>query len=931
MRRLLLALFVLTSLLCAWAAPAQAEFGLHGLEVVAEEADGSVDSLAGSHPFGVRTGFAVNTLEDPVLKFQVPDQDFRDLTIDVPPGFIADRDATPQCTTAEFRPPGGEQPACSKASTVGHVVVEISGPGQFFSSPVYNLVPPSGSVAKLGLQVLGVPVTVELGLSRTAPYHGVAKLSNTLQVLPFYSSQLTLWGTPADSRHDDEREGEHLSGERPFLTLPGSCTGPLQSVLQAISWQDSFFEQTIESHGDAGEPLGMQDCSALDFAPTLSAQPTNHSAESPTGIDVDVDITDPGLTSGAGRAASDIQKAVVELPEGMTANPSVAEGLGTCSEEDLEEETLDSAPGEGCPQSSKVGTVEVESPVLKGVLLKGQLFIATQNANPFHSLLALYLVVKDPGLGILVKLPAKIEPDPRTGRLVTTFGLHPFELPQVPLSHVHFHFREGARSPLITPPLCGTYETNARFTPWSDPARIYETTPSFTIDSGVGGGPCRTGSEPFEPGMEAGTLSAQAGSYSPLDLRLTRRDGDQDLTKVSFTLPPGLLGSIAGVSQCPDAAIAAARTKSGRSERTNPSCPANSLIGHTLAGAGVGSQLTYVPGSLYLAGPYNGDPVSVVAIVPAVAGPFDVGTVVVREALKLNPQTAEVEVDGSRSEPIPHILAGIPLRVRDVRVDADRPNFTLNPTNCDPFAVRGTIWGGGADPFSSLDDSPVSRSAPFQAVNCAKLGFKPSLTLRLKGGTRRGAHPALTTVVTPRPGDANFGSAVVTLPRSAFLDQGHIRTVCTRVQFAANACPPGSIYGHVTAWTPLLDEPVEGPVYLRSSNHNLPDLVMALKGPPLHEFEVELDGRIDSHNGGIRASFESIPDVPVSRFILQMPAGKKGLIVNSRNLCSHRSLADAVLAGQNGRVLESSPQVRASGCPTHKRKHKAQRAHRRRG
>ena len=407
--------------------------------------------------------------------------------------------------------------------------------------------------------------------------------------------------------------------------------------------------------------------------------------------------------------------------------------------------------------------------------------------------------------------------------------------------------------------------------------------------------------------------------------RITRPDGNQDLTKFSFTMPPGLLGRPAGVARCSEAQIAAARAKSGRAEQASPSCPANSQIGTTLAGAGVGSELTYVPGRLYLAGPFQGKPLSVAAIVPAVAGPFDVGTVVVRVGVGLDPKTAQLEVDGSSSEPIPHILAGIPLRVRDVRVLTDREHFTLNPTNCDPFATHAGIWGGGGNPFSTLDDSPVARQARFQAANCAALGFRPRLSLTLKGGTRRGSHPALRAVVRPREGDANFAEAVVTLPRSAFLDQAHIRTICTRVQFAARACPKGSIYGKARAFSPLLDEPAEGPVYLRSSSHNLPDLVVALKGPPSAEVEVELVGRIDSRHGGIRASFEGIPDVPVSRFQMDMQGGKKGLIVNSRNLCARTSRADAQLTGQNGLLYSSAPAVGAAGCGGKK----ASRGHRR--
>jgi hypothetical protein len=255
------------------------------------------------------------------------------------------------------------------------------------------------------------------------------------------------------------------------------------------------------------------------------------------------------------------------------------------------------------------------------------------------------------------------------------------------------------------------------------------------------------------------------------------------------------------------------------------------------------------------------------------------------------------------------------LKLRDLRVYADRSKFTFNPTSCEPSSARATLFGSFLDVFSPADDVPVSLSDRYQAAGCAGLGFKPKFTLNLKGGTKRGGHPALRVEVNPRPDDANFAKAIVTLPRSAFLDQAHIRTICTRVQFAAKSCPAASIYGHATAYTPILgNEPAEGPVYLRSSSHKLPDLVMALKGPPSAAAEVNVVGRIDSHKGGIRGSFETIPDLPISKFILNMQGAKKGLIINSRDLCAHDSRATAKLTGQNGRRDDFNPLVRAAGC-----------------
>ena len=391
-------------------------------------------------------------------------------------------------------------------------------------------------------------------------------------------------------------------------------------------------------------------------------------------------------------------------------------------------------------------------------------------------------------------------------------------------------------------------------------------------------------------------------------MRLTRRDGDQDLTRFDATLPPGVVAKLAGVDKCSDAQIALAKAKTGLAEIASPSCPLNSRIGGVIGGAGVGSQLTYVHGSIYLAGPFGGAPLSVVAIVPAVAGPFDVGTIVTRQALQVDPRTGEVTADGAHSDPIPHILAGIPLAVRDIQVNVDRSAFTVNPTDCSPFATRAQIFGGGADLFSSVDDSPVGREARYQAANCASLAFKPRLWLKLKGGTHRGGHPRLRALLRPRSQDANIAGTVVRLPSSAFLDQAHIRTICTRVQYTAGAghgaeCPPGAVYGHVRAFSPLLAEPLEGPAFLRSSNHNLPDLVLSLHG--LVDFEAV--ARIDSKHGGIRASFAGVPDVAISKVVVNMRGGKKGLIVNSSDLCAAKHRANVHLDAHNGKQLDHAP------------------------
>lgn len=908
------------------AAPAAAQFGLEDFQARVLNADGSENTQAGSHPFVSIVSFAVKTKDDPELGI-VPDEAAKTVRFNLPPGFIGSRTAVPTCTTADFLTiDSNARNACPDNTAVGVTRVGVAKSTAAFEAAVYNLVPPPGVAVKLGFVATGgIPITVDVGLNTAAPTNVVSGAVNIQQAANFYNAEFQLWGVPADHAHDPYRgnclntepgpQGQPQSigicntgaAQVPFVTLPRSCTGPVITSYEAVSWQHPDAEPV---RGDFTGPA-MTGCSKLSFAPGIAAKPTASSAESASGLDFSIDFKNEGLTNPSGLSQSDLKAITVTLPVGVTVNPSAANGLAVCSRAAYEAESLATGAGEGCPQASKIGDVSVQSQLLaEGETLDGSVFLASQDDNPFGSLVALYLVIKNRQLGVLVKQAGEVRPSEsgaNAGQLVTTFS----DIPQVPFSHLDFHFSEGARGALVTPPACGTYTTQARLTPWADPAHPLDTTASFSINSGVGGGACPPGGlAPFKPGFEAGSLNNSAGAYSPFVMRLTRADGEQDMTRFDAVLPKGVIGKLAGVAQCPEAAVAAAKAKSGRAELANPSCPANSQIGRTLGGAGVGGVLTYVPGKLYLGGPFAGAPLSAIAITPAVAGPFDVGTVVVHEALNVNPETAEVEVDGARSDPIPHILKGIPLKLRDLRIYADRPNFTLNPTSCAKKKAKATLWGSFLDVFNPADDKPVSLSDRYQAASCASLKFKPNLALSLKGGTKRASHPALKGVLTyPKgAGYANIAKVVTTLPHSAFLDQAHIRTVCTRVQFAAKKCPPGSIYGKARATTPLLDEPLAGPVYLRSSNHPLPDLVIALHGI----VDFNLVGRVDSVNGGIRVSFESAPDAPVSKFVLEMRGGKKGLIINSRNLCAHQSRAKVAYTAQNGKTYEQKPVVKAS-------------------
>jgi hypothetical protein len=560
-----------------------------------------------------------------------------------------------------------------------------------------------------------------------------------------------------------------------------------------------------------------------------------------------------------------------------------------------------------------LGTAEIKTPILENPLV-GEVFLAAQEENPFGSLIAVYLVVNDPLTGVIIKLPGEVQTDPVTGRLTTIFD----NSPQLPFEDLTLRFRGGGpRSEFATSEVCGNYPTEGTWTPWSAPESgpPAQTTDSFNISQGCSSS---AGARPFSPSFEAGTTATKAGAYAPLVIKVNRKDGEQELSRLDFTLPKGLIGKLAGIPYCSDAAIKSAEAKTGRAEQAAPSCPTASQIGSVQTAAGVGTEPLHVSGNLYLAGPYKGAPVSSVVVTPALAGPFDLGTVVIRAPLYVDPESTQLT---AKSDPIPTILKGIPLKLRAVAINVDRPGFILNPTSCEPKSASASLTGssGGAA-------NPSNR---FQVGACADLGFAPKLELSLKGGTKRNKNPALTAVLTQPAAQANIAKVAVTLPHSEFLDQSHIRTVCTRVQFAAQACPAAAIYGEAEAITPLLDQPLKGPVYLRSSTNKLPDLVVALKGPASQPIEVNLAGRIDSVKGGIRNSFELVPDAPVTRFVLKMQGGKKGLLVNSTDICARVNKASVKMEGQNAKLANSSPAVKGQ-CGSQRKKSKKAKGQKRR-
>jgi hypothetical protein len=931
----------LVTLLCACAvlvvlgvpAQASAAFGFlagsAGFEALVTRDGGAPVSQAGSHPAAFIAHLAFNQ------QGAFSDGDVRDLSLELPPGLIENPSAVAQCSQAAFHSPrkspfetsrSGE--SCSDGAQIGVLSLTSShGGGETRSFGIFNLQPPPGAPSQLGANPYGAPITFAPAVRQAGGEYGLTlQAKNISQLVSIKALELTIWGTPWSVSHDAQRgdclkEAEPAFGwakcsigppssnpATPYLTMPTSCDGPLTFSATASSWQQP---QTVSQSSQAP---ALEGCNSLAFVPNPRGLLSDPRASSPSGYDFEILQDTGGITEPNRFASSAVRKAVVTLPEGVTINPSVGAGLGVCTPAGYEAETPSSPPGAGCPNQSKIGDFTVKSPLFDETV-DGSLFLAAPFQNPFGSLIAVYLVAKAPQRGILVKVAGNLQADPATGRLTATFD----RLPQLPYSNLRVHFREGQRSPLASPPACGTFSTQIDLTAWRDPNLTRHTSSPATIAAGVGGGPCPSGLAPFTPTALAGSINSNAGSYTPFYLRLARSDSEQEITSYSAQLPRGLLGKIAGVPFCPEAAIAAAKQRTGVAERDNPSCPAASLIGHTYSGYGLGSVLSYAPGNLYLAGPYHGSPISVVAIDSALVGPFDLGVVIVRSAIKVDPQTTQVSIDSAGSDPIPHIIDGIPIHLRDVRVYIDRPSFAVNPTSCNRFSVASTLQGSGARFSDPADDTFADAIYNYQAFNCGSLGFKPAISLRMKGQTKRGDYPSLRVKVTPRPGDANIASAQVALPPSVFLAQNHIDTLCTKGQFARKACPPGSIYGQATAYTPLIEEPLSGPVYLRSSDNLLPDLVFALNGRGI---EVDLAGKIDSLHGGLRGSFDLIPDAPVSKFILRMRGGKHGILQNAANVCTSTQLGSARFSGQSNQALRLRPRLQANCAHGHKGKAK---------
>ena len=861
----------------------------------------------------------------------------RDIIVDLPPGLVGDPLAMPRCSDKAFYELIVS--ACPGDTQVGVLYVEIPGLGRVGPLSLSNLTPPNGIAARFGFVINGLKV-LEDATVRTGQGYGVEFTTDNISVPELATVSETVWGVPAAHAHDPERicgeSGSVTPGcstnaaPQPFLTLPTSCEAPLESTLRTISTEGQEATVSGVSVDGGGNPSVLSGCERLAFTPFTTLAPDTQEASTPSGLTVHVKVPQTGALNPEGLADSDVENTTVALPAGVAINPAGANGLEACSEAQIGYLPGQSAPpgdlrftpaAPSCPLGSKIATVKITTPLLENAL-EGAVYLAEPapngeaGKNPFASLIALYIVAQDPVSGVLVKLPGQSVLDPVTGQITTTF----LDTPPLPFEDLELHFFGGERAPLAMPASCGTYTSHAVFTPWSG-AALVDSASGFQILTGVAGGGC-VDPLPFAPSLAAGMASVQAGGYSPFTMTMGREDGNQNLKSIQLHVPPGLSAMLTGVPLC------------GEAQADAGTCSAASLIGETTVSVGLGGDpYTVKGGQVFLTGPYEGAPFGLSIVNPAVAGPFNLGKVVVRAKIEVDPTTTAVTVTSDSSGPyaIPPSIDGIPLEIKHVNVTitgaGGRNNFTYNPTSCDPHEITGAL--------QSIEGASSSIAIPFQVTNCAALKFEPKFTAATSAKTSKAGGASLTLKVTrssgPASDQANFAAAKIDLPKQLPSRLTTLQKACTAAQFDADpaGCPAASDIGHVKVQTPILPVPLEGPAYFVShGGEAFPSVIFVLQGDNVTVDVVSTT--FISKTGITSATLKAVPDAPFTSFELTFPEGKYSALAANGNLCESKLEMPTLFVAQNGAEIHQSTPIGVTGCPKArkaKKRHKKAKGH----
>jgi hypothetical protein len=877
-----------------------AGFGLADADAWFTNANGTVDTQAGSHPYSVIAAFALNANGE---ARSAAGEEPRDLTANLPPGMIGDQRAAPRCTREQF-----DAEECPASTQVGVAQIGLAlGAGRplRLTFPLYNLTPPPGSPAQFGFDLLGVHAFFDASV-RSGSDYGITVRVNDIPQRAVVTGAVTIWGVPSEPSHNAQRcakvEGSTICGlssgaaQVPFLTLPTSCNGPQTFSTSAQSWRGAQSTSSFLIRGSSGAPSGFTGCERLGFAPAIAVAPETPDADTPAGLETEVRTPVEGLLNPEGLATSNIADTTLTLPEGLVINPGGAAGLQACQ---LSEDGVGTEHPPSCPPASKVGTIEAETPVLENTLKGNVYLLASSPPN-------LQLLLDAAGDGVELKLIAHVQLNETTGRITTSLS----DLPQAPIIDFKLYTSGGPQAALATFPGCGVYTATSDFTPWASPL-VPDAFPSstFTIASGSNGTPCPPEPLPFTPSMIAGTTSDQAGGFTDFSLQITHPDDQQRISTFQLKLPPGLLGMVSRVALCEEPQASAG------------TCSPASQIGEAYSQAGPGPYPLQVPepgrprAPIYLTGPYAGAPYGISVVVPAIVGPFDLGTVVLRGTVSLDPTTAAVTIT---TNPLPAIFDGVPPDLRTVAGVVNRPGFMFNPTNCSPMSLAGAA--------TSTQGTVGPVQTRFQVGSCQALKFEPKFSVSTSGKTSKAdgasldtklSYPASAPSETQASTQANIAKVKVELPKQLPARLTTLQQACPARTFDANpaACPAASVVGTVRANTPALPGQLAGPAYFVSNGGaKFPELVMVLQSGLVR---VEAHGETFINKAGITsATFNSIPDAPISSFELYMPEGPTSALAANGNLCKSKLRMPTELVAQNGAVIHQDTAIAVTGCPS---------------
>ncbi len=891
-----------------------ASLGFSNADAWITDADGVVDTQAGSHPYEVTVVFAPNVHDyaSGNTRYELPvGGESHALDVNLPPGLVGEPGAVPECPRELFDAGSETNEGCPPDTQIGEDYALVPGsPGGF---AVFNLVPPPGVAAEFAFDFSGTHVFFDARV-RSGGDYGITERSNVPQLSVRFNTA-TIWGVPGE--HPQNGSGS----TRPLLTLPTSCGEPPRFSIEMLgTWQNPLATAPVPSfqwHNNEGKPVGITGCGRLaHFTPSISLAPDTSFSDTPAGLSATVKV--PQGLNPEGLATPGLKETTVVLPEGVAVNPGQATGLAAC--QPPQENTPGGVEGElekydgppSCPAASKVGTDEISTPLL-AKRLKGNVYVL--QSNPPN----LQLLVAAEGEGVFLKLIGTVHLNEQTGQLTTTFkGTRQDPgTPDAPLNEFVLSFSGGPQAALVTPPTCGVYAATADFTPWSTPVVEDALSESkFPITSGPDGSSTTncTNPLPFSPTMTAGATTDQAGGYTDFSMLLSRGDGQQRIEKLQFKTPEGLLGMISKVPLCQEPQAATG------------TCSSASQIGHTVAEVGPGPYPFVIPqpgappAPIYLTGPYEGAPFGLSIAVPVVAGPFNLGTEVVRAKIEVDPHTSQLTISTTA---FPKTVKGIPTDIREIDAVIDRPEFMFNPTDCNPMSFSGTA--------TSFEGATAALSSHFQMGSCRSLAFKPDFKVSTSGKTSRAKGASLTAKIVYPTGNlganqassqSNIASVKVDLPKQLPSRLTTLQKACPAATFEANPanCPAASIVGHAKAITPVLPVPIEGPTYFVShAGEEFPSLIAVLQG---YGVTVDLIGStfINNKTNITSSTFKNVPDVPIASFELNLPQGKYSALAANGNLCKTKLTMPTAFTAQDGATIHQTTPINVTGCAKTKTK-----------